>query len=120
MRKLLFLSFLGLCLGAFLEQPALANDPPLWKIVGDKTNKDWNVMRINTRTGQSWIESDNHWTPIPETGAAPPPGDAGEYDCVVYFPAESESFYSLRWNVRSGQSWALQSGKWVGIVVDDK
>ncbi len=120
MRKLLFLACLGLFLGAALEQPVLAADPPLWKVVGDKANKEWGAVRINTATGQTWREDDGHWIPVDETGTAPTAGDPGTYDCVIYFPNDLDSYYALRWNSHNGQSWVMQAGKWADIVVNDK
>jgi hypothetical protein len=111
MRRLLFLTCLGVCFVNCLEQSALADGPPLWKIVGDKSKSDWDALRFNTATGQSW-KTDATLVPVVEAGTAPTPGDPGTYDCAVFWPAESSSWFALRWNVRTGQCWLLGSGKW--------
>jgi hypothetical protein len=121
MRQLLLLTCLGLCVGAVLDRPAQAANPPRWKVVGDKSSKDWGAVRINTSTGETWM-ADNplEWIPLPETGAAPTPGEAGTYDCLVYYPAESDAFYAIRWNQNTGQIWSLSEGKWTDAVVKSK
>ncbi len=120
MHRLLFSACLGMCLVASTERITMADAPPLWKVVGAQGNKFWEAVRINTATGQCWSENNGNWSPFSESGTAPIAGDPGTYDCLLFFPAESDSFFATRWNTRTGQSWSLGGGKWVDMVTNDK
>ncbi|HEX4149837.1 MAG TPA: hypothetical protein VHY20_12650 [Pirellulales bacterium] len=120
MRKVLLLIGLATSLVALAEQSATAAGQ-LWKVVGDKSKSDFNAVRLNTATGQTWLmDGSMAWAPMPEKGAAPKAEEAGTYDCMAFYPAESTSWYCIRYNSRTGETWTLQDNSWTPSAVKTK
>lgn len=102
----------ALLLSLFLTSGAAADDT-LWKIVVPPALKEgWVAVRINTSTGQCWEGIDGKWAAVKEGEAAPKPASPGTYQAVVMWETEKDAYHSMRWNVKTGESWVLGDGKW--------
>jgi hypothetical protein len=122
LRYSLLLSVAVLC-GAlyFASQPVTASAPAatgtnLWSLTMIEEPDDWEAVRINTATGQAWAAQGGKWVALNEPGEWPPQGEPGTYQCHATYATGSKSWYTLRFNVRTGDCWSLSGPNWKPIA----
>ena len=110
-------SFLTALLLSFFLTSAAAADDTLWKVVATPALKEgWVAVRINTSTGQCWEGIDGKWVAVKELGeGGPKPASPGTYQVVVMWKQEKDAYHSMRWNVKTGESWVLGDGAWIAF-----
>jgi len=93
-----------------------AADDTIWKIVVPPALKaGWVAVRINTSNGRSWESVDGKWSAVKEGEAAAKVAAAGTYQAVVMWEQEKDAYHSMRWNVKTGESWILGDGAWISF-----
>jgi len=103
----------SLLLSLLLNAGASA-DETLWKIIAPAALKEgWVAVRINTSTGQCWEGVDGKWAAVKEGAAAPKLAAPGTYQAVVMWEQGNDAYHSMRWNVKTGESWILGGGAWI-------
>lgn len=91
---------------------AAADGANLWSLKMIEMPGDWEAIRVNTSTGQAWAARSGKWVAITEQGDQPGGGDVGTYECHTTYGSKSDTWYALRFNVKTGQCWSLDAREW--------
>jgi hypothetical protein len=75
---------------------------------------DWQALRYQEDSGESWFAAAGNWQAIPEPDDMKPP--AGDYKVAVIIYGEND-WVALRLDRKTGRSWRLAALKWVEMKV---
>ena len=92
-----------------------AEEPRIWKLVLTTGAKTYDVFRMNTTSGQTWIMDGTKWTLIKDT-APMSVGAAGTYDLQASQLSGNDNWTAIRMNTTTGQTWYAAEGKWNEIT----
>ncbi|MEX2173555.1 MAG: hypothetical protein WD872_04280 [Pirellulaceae bacterium] len=92
------------------DQPS---QPATFDMVLLSLKNDWQAMRYQTQSGETWYAFQGDWKPVPEESGKPP---AGEYKVSLSVTGEND-WIALRLERKSGRSWRLATLKWIEMKV---
>lgn len=110
--RLMLVAFLAIAISA---GTLAADEPRVWKMILTTGAKTYDVFRMNTTSGQSWIMDGTKWTLIKDPVAIPA-GLPGTYDLQASQLSGNDNWTAIRMNVTTGQSWYASEGKWNEIT----
>jgi hypothetical protein len=92
-----------------------AEEPRTWKMILTTGAKSYDVFRMNTTSGQTWIMDGTKWSLIKDP-VAMSVGQPGTYDLHASQLSANDNWTAIRMNVTTGQSWYAADGKWNEIT----
>ena len=93
---------------------AASTEPATYEVVLLSLKTDWQAMRINGQTGESWYAFQGNWKPVPEVDNSKP--SAGDYRVQMSQTGDND-WIAIRLERKSGRTWRLAALKWVEMKV---